>query len=567
MEFKKENFLNNDQLEQLITSVFTNERAKIISSKLKDFILIDGEILYILQKNITYKEDNIKVNIITMISELIEDSFKALQKHESDLLVMKYPKQYSNIFKNSVIETYYPQILKNIQHYNNFDKTLCQLHYNNGYLDLSDMKFKPRIIGQHYIINYIQRDYKPSTIEQQEKIMKIIKMIYTNKQDMDAMLLLLGSCLSGKTTADQDLMFLCGKGSSGKSFLMELTSLSIECYLKELKDDTFSQSNSKIDKILNSFVSNPQIRITWINEPKDSRFDDSLFKTFCDGKLQTTQLYKDGSLTTQHYSKLFFTLNNMPNIKLDSGIIRRIKSCTHKSKFTDKKQEVNEQKHIYLKDINLLTSLVENNLLDAWVDILSTKCNSWLNGEKIQYNENFEETKNTIISSNDIFQDFIDSKLVKTSSDADRIGKDDMYKMFKCMYPEKRLTVAQVVTSLKDKGMDYSLKLRANKIQGCFYFVRPYHELDDELESDSINNESPLDANITKPKVEEVKDNTEILEQNDKLITKINTLQDNEMKNLMKIQELEMMILELKKQATQKLSHPEISSITDILNF
>ena len=107
-----------------------------------------------------------------MISELIENSFKALQSIERDLLVMKYPKQYSNIFKNSVIETYYPQILKNIQHYNNFDKTLCQLHYNNGYIDLIDMKFKQRVIGQHYIINYIKRDYKPSTIEQQEKIMK-----------------------------------------------------------------------------------------------------------------------------------------------------------------------------------------------------------------------------------------------------------------------------------------------------------------------------------------------------------------------------------------------------------
>jgi hypothetical protein len=142
MEFKKENFLNNDQLEQLITSVFTNERAEIISSKLKDFILINGKFLYILQNNITYiQNDNIHSSILNLISKLIENSFKALPKLESDLLVMKYPKQYSNIFKNSVIDTYYPQILTNIQFYNNFDKNLCQLHYNNGYLDLSDLTF------------------------------------------------------------------------------------------------------------------------------------------------------------------------------------------------------------------------------------------------------------------------------------------------------------------------------------------------------------------------------------------------------------------------------------------
>ena len=90
----------------------------------------------------------------------------------------------------------------------------------------------------------------------------------------------------------------------------------------------------------------------------------------------------------------------------------------------------------------------------------------------------------------------------------------------------------------------------------------------DELEKELMNNESPLDANIPKKQdmpIKEVKCNMEILEQNDKLITKINSLQDNEMKNLMKIQELEMMIQQLKKQQT--LSESEINSITNILNF
>jgi hypothetical protein len=127
------------------------------------------------------------------------------------------------------------------------------------------------------------------------------------------------------------------------------------------------------------------------------------------------------------------------------------------------------------------------------------------------------------------------------------------------------------VTSLKDKGMEYSSKLRANKIQGCFYFVRAYNELDDDLEADLINQESPLDANIPKRQdmpIKEVKCNMEILEQNNELITQVITLQDNEMKNLMKIQELEMMIRELKKQVnTPLLSEKDIDLITNQLIF
>ncbi len=70
-----------------------------------------------------------------------------------------------------------------------------------------------------------------------------------------------------------------------------VTGEAIQCYLKELQDDTFCQNNSKLDKILNSFEQSPQIRIAWLNEMKDSKINDTAFKNFCDGRLQTTMLY------------------------------------------------------------------------------------------------------------------------------------------------------------------------------------------------------------------------------------------------------------------------------------
>ena len=45
---------------------------------------------------------------------------------------------------------------------------------------------------------------------------------------------------------------MLGKGSSGKRLIMKLIKLSIECYMIEFKNDTFSKGNNKQDKNFNS---------------------------------------------------------------------------------------------------------------------------------------------------------------------------------------------------------------------------------------------------------------------------------------------------------------------------
>jgi hypothetical protein len=137
---------------------------------------------------------------------------------------------------------------------------------------------------------------------------------------------------------------------------------------------------------------------------EDKKMDDSLFKAFCDGKAQTTVLYQDGSNSIELKSKAIITANTMPNIKIDTGTTRRILSYTHKSNFVDDVKDVDESQHKYLKDKELLNKLKEQPaLLNAWFDILASYCNKWLNGEKMKYNQNFEETKANVTLSNDIY--------------------------------------------------------------------------------------------------------------------------------------------------------------------
>jgi hypothetical protein len=233
--------------------------------------------------------------------------------------------------------------------------------------------------------------------------------------------------------------------------------------------------------------------------------DDSLFKAFCDGKAQTTVLYQDGSNSIELKSKAIITANTIPNIKIDTGTTRRILSYTHKSNFVDDVKDVDESQHKYLKDKELLNKLKEQPaLLNAWFDILASYCNKWLNGEKMKYNQNFEETKANVTLSNDIFQDFLDSKVNIINNPEHRIGKNEMHKAFSSMYPTKFLIVQQIINSLKEKGLQYENTFRCKNdgIRGVFMCCKleDARTNDDEEEDEEEEDEkaSPLDSGIKK---------------------------------------------------------------------
>ncbi|NDC31290.1 MAG: hypothetical protein EBZ58_10220 [Bacteroidetes bacterium] len=485
------NYLSQDDFEVIITGDYTHERATIIANALCDiFIVYSKTESFILQDNITYKyTDNTEYELIPMITELCEVSFKRLTEVERNQIKNRYSKQYKAIFKGCFYSQTYKEIVKKLTRDDiKFDNTICQIHFKNGYMDLNDLTFKQREKGKQFITQYINRDYIPSTSEQRAQVLKPFKMIYPNAADFECIISYFGSALSGKSTKDQDILFLLGLGSSGKSFILNLTCEAIGCYFKELNDDTFSLGNKNADKILNTFAKTPQIRISWVNELKDEKIDASLFKKFCDGQLTTTQLYKDGSFTVPHYSKAIITANTMPNIKIDTGISRRFKGFTHQSNFTNKQEDIDEASHIYKVDVDLLEKLIKANLLDAWFDILATACNGWLQGKKTQYTANFEETRDAVLMSNDWIQDFIDSNLKITNNESDRIGKTTMYDALKSQNPNKHISLIQLISSLKDKKIRYNAKYRCDKMQGCFVGVLFQDGLDDETSQDD-----PLD--------------------------------------------------------------------------
>lgn len=551
MKFQSKHLLSYAELESLITTPFPTEKADIIKNKMKYYILIienenQKEKLYYrfdLDNVLYHKEVYDENKIITSISLLLEQSFKNLSDIEKELLMNKYAKQYRSIFKNSFVSSCLPQVRVFLTNYDiQFNKPhLNEIHFKNGYYDLKTNEFKLREVNKHYISHFIDREYKETSDEMKQLVLNDIRKIYVNKEDLDYLLMTYGIALTGHSTSEQTILFLLGLGSSGKSTIIELIKLCCGNYIYTLPKQTFSKGYSKIDKVMNSYLKNPHIRLSHINEPEDVKIDESLFKDFADGNIQSTSLFQDGSNDFTHNSKLVFTANTYPNIIVDTGTERRVDSYSHMSKFVMKEELVDEKQNIFLGDINYLSKCKSNNnYLNAFFKILVNYAYDWNNSNiKYQQPENFRKTKNEVMVNNDIIQDFIDKCIIMTNNEKDRIGKNEMYDLFKEEYPKKYLTTMQLFNSLKQKNIKYQSDYRKNGIKGCYIGVK-INDKDYDSDDEPINQLYPnLD------KINDTNNKVEILQ---KRILELEEMVKNNKEIEMKKNKNEMKLLEENKQ-------------------
>jgi len=472
-------YITFTDIETLITSVLPNEKAQILAQKLKDKFIINFDRLYQFDKeNVLYTrtDKDVEKYIYHITTLLMEHSFKALHSYERENLKLKYKNAVDKVFANSFIKSFFPQLTIYLTNDNiNFhDPQINEIHFVNGYFDFLENKFKKRIPNKHFISITVCRDYKEPSQKSITTVKHILKKIYPKDDDLHYLLMTLGVAITGQSTINQTILFLLGLGSTGKSTIMKLLKACYGDYIYELPSDFFVKGNTKLDKIINTYKQLPFIRVSWLNEPIDTKMNDSLMKMFCEGLLQATALYKDGCENFNHYSKLIITANTMPNFKLDTGTARRVDSYTHKSLFTNDPTLVNEEKHTYLTDPNLITEFIEDeDKLNALFKILADYAYGWITKKQIyQQTKNFKDTKNEVISSNDKIGDFIDRSLILTNDTTHRIGKEQMYEKYKHYYPKDLISQIQLINALKDKQIAYSCDMRCEKVKGCFYGVK-----------------------------------------------------------------------------------------------
>jgi hypothetical protein len=344
-------------------------------------------------------------------------------------------------------------------------------------------------------------------------------------------------------------------------------------FFSDVINRNYCHNSEKLEQICGKFnsVLGGKLFIT-INEtnPVESRERIENIKFLTTAKYVSIEAKNKDPITSKHYARYIFFSNRLMAFPVENGSRRPVIF-----KASDKFLKINygieaSEKH-FTKLANILHNKDYQYSFLRFLQTYDIKNFNFKNCSKSELHKELEENSQSPLVSYlaDIVKHSKKDDIFRLSTEEALINYNSAYgKKFQMTQTKFNIEIAMTynVKKLKSCGYMY-FEFNVSEIKKMLETKYSYNfeNILDELEKELMNNESPLDANITKTIVKEVKDNVEILEQNDKLITKINSLQDNEMKNLMKIQELEMMIQQLKKQQT--LSESEINSITNILNF
>jgi hypothetical protein len=463
---KEDKYLTLKEFKTIMKAISPVQQSEVISKYLKNKIVISNGDVYIINDDMVYEIERDHENeILFQVSKLLLTSFNKLA--DDDKEEIKEIKDYKKAFKNASIRSYLPQLttdlkVKNIE----FDIYSNVIHFKNGYYDFKSKSFHKRELGKHFVTKCISYDYAPSLKEARNQLFQELAKIYPKENVLNAILTIIASALTGKAIRDSYLLSLLGRASAGKSTILDITKYTTECYVKQIKPDTFIEGKNT-DKIVNTYHKCPYIRITWLNEPKDKRFDSTFIKSWADGECNAEKLYLEGSHDFKHYSLTFFTANNMPNIQVDGGVARRIKAYEHTSCFVENDKDTNHKENIFLANKDFKSDFEQSTASKlAFFDILAEFAHKWLENKKIDLPEEFTETTLNIIDSNDHIKDFVDGCLKITGDENDKIGKNEMLKYFSVKYPNKHLHVNQLVTLLKEKKLKYNRQWRINGVQG-----------------------------------------------------------------------------------------------------
>lgn len=572
MKFENKDLLNYEEIENLLTNDSPNDRANIICDKLKKYVFIQSGLLYKYDTDlIIYKQikDTISEELISIITSYLTESKKSLNKEQMKILSLERKNEFKKLCENSTINKMLPQLLTTLKDdEEKFKGDFYEIHYKNGYINLKTLKFEKRIPNKHFVTNYISRNYTQSTEAQRNEFLGRIKKIYPIKEDFEAILFILGSALTGKATKEQKILFLLGVGSNGKSAILNILQKAICGYMETLEEDAFSVSNKNPDKTFSNFHNRPHIRVIWNNEPKADQMNVTIFKKFDEGEMKGKLLYENGTHDFNHNALPVFTANLLPNIKLDGGVKRRFRGYIHKSIFTTNKNEVNELKNIYLVDRDLVDNIVNENLLDSFIDILSEYANKWINGEEIPCPKSFQEATEEMMDVNDHIQDFIDAKLKFTDSEKDRIGKNDILALYNQLYPKKNISTQQLISLLKPK-VQWSLDKRCPRtsIKGCFTNVIEKFEDDiiEEKEYNPIDNgvEIKPEKLINNEEFDKIKhENDKLTSENERLIQEIEKLK----KLTSKLQLADKQVYNYESDDDNKMESNELEDLMNLIN-
>lgn len=407
--------LNEDNIRSVFNTASNDEKITICTGVLVFSCFVKDDEIYTLDvesmlwKKEAYTNDTLKSNIVTFICSSIHYILRNNEKFYDEIVIENNDEKQ---FKKLETEGFFGNIgtwkkkltIDDVP----VDQDKEHIHFKNGKYNVSTGQFSTRSPYDAIITKCIMYDYKESTNEKLNEFHSFLKKIYREEDVLTYICTYIGKSLIDevKTT---DLLFLYGKGGSGKSTIFNLLRQTLtDMYFYDLSPDAFD-TNDNANRALSGIT--PNHKIILYNEPNpDSVKKSSYLKSLCDGHISVKVLYKKGNHTVSTSAKLFVTSNWILKFdagNMDSGLNRRFLFYRHKNQF------VNEVSNVDVDNFKFLASPIGQSTYVMSDDDKSIVFNFFAHFARLQLDVKPEQLKNglSLISVKKIFSYYMSESL------------------------------------------------------------------------------------------------------------------------------------------------------------
>lgn len=339
-------------------------QQNIICQSIMSTVIVHSKHIYfydIVEKYFKTVFEYSPANLTSLISQFVGTSLNIIENEDKpalNRLKAKYPKEFKSLMSIKVKDVASYKLKMSLPTNIQFNQDLQGIHFQNGRFDLASSTFEERSVPNlddpdSFISKVLPFDWTASSEESIKSMSAMIGLTFSSHEDFNYVMFVLGSALRGEVS-DCSCLFHVGKGSSGKSTLLNFIIHALPLYVELLPSDVFD-SKAIANRVLGAIK--PTTRFLICNELNEAKKDSSVIKTVCDGEVVVTQLYRNGAFPVKINGKLFCTSNFVIAFSVDddSGIERRIKYCVHSKHFTHNEAEVDNVKEFKAVDMPFKT--------------------------------------------------------------------------------------------------------------------------------------------------------------------------------------------------------------------
>ena len=313
-----------------------------------------------------------------------------------------------------------------------FDLNSLLIGFKNGVYDLEKDEFRE---GRYddYISMICNYDFEKVSNDKKNELLKWIKSILPNKDEMDFTLKALSTGLYGKCL--QNILIITGSGGNGKDCLMNLLEKTLDKYFHKGNISILCRPNMVSGACPEIANLNKKRFVVYTEPEKDRRLFVSTLKEISGcTKLKGRHLYSNDD-NVNNFSTNMLLCNYIPDLtSVDGGIYRRLRILTFPMAFKSKEEYSKCMNKEFIRIANPYYDSDEfkNNMKIIFMNIL-------LDYFKIFKNDNYilENTPQTILNNskqylqeNDILYQWFKENHIFTGAKEDFIKIKELYKYY-----------------------------------------------------------------------------------------------------------------------------------------